>query len=796
MTDDTAARLAAIVRASQDAIFEVDAAGRITTWNPGAERLLGYPEREALGLPLTALVPVDRLHETDWTLGAAREGLVPDPYETVRIARDGTLVPVSLAVSPVRDGGVASAAVVARDLRPLAMREARFRALVERAGELYAICTPDGVITYASPRDRTHGGREPTSLVGMNVLDLVREEDRTVTRAALASFSAVPGPHEPVTVRGVDAFGGDRWYRVIVTNLVDDPAVAGLVVAISDVTRERMVEEELALYAREDRLTGLPTRSSLPDSLRALRERDPHVAAVLVEVDVEGPRRTAGHLATEDVHRVLADRLREVAADGDVVARLSADTYCVLRAGVGEAAARRLAREVVSAVSEPVEARGVPWTLPATAGVTVSDTADVEEMLRDADVARYEAKAYGPGHAETFTPALRDAVTRRIGLMGTLRKGLSPEALRLVYQPVVRLRDGTVAGAEALLRWQEEDDPATFLSAATATGLMPAVGSWVLRTACAAAATWPEGTYVSVNVSARELESPAFARTLADALDTTGLDPRRLVLEVADPRGLREPYDVAAEVARLGARIALDRFGTGHGSLLYLRRLPVSMVKVSRELVGGLCVDDEDEAIVASVLNLAAAVGVEVTAVGVETEDQRAQLASLGCEVAQGFLLGRPGPAPGARGAPRRDQAQARRAVARARRRRAHPVADAGGRVVAHDRRSAQRGAPRPPEGTALAPDRRGPGHRDRAGARRPEGAVERAVGGGGPFGPGRAWPERGASLASAGGLGGHASLRRFDHHEPWSAPLRAPKTVACQRCDQRPLPRHGGTDQ
>lgn len=648
MTEDTAARLAAIVRASQDAIFEIDRDGRITTWNPGAERLFGYPEDEALGLPLTTLVPRDRLHESDWTVTAARTGVGPEPYETVRLARDGTPVPVSLVVSPVREepGGVTSAAVVARDLRPLALREARFRALAERAGELLTICTPDGVITYASPRTRTPGGRDPRSLVGMNVLDLVREDDRNVTRAALASFSAVPGPHEPVTVRGLDASGGDRWYRVSVTNLVDDPAVGGLVVVISDVTSQRMVEDELALYAREDRVTGLPTRSTLPSELEALRRNDSRVALVLVEVDVEGPRRTAGHLATEDVHRVLAERLREVACDGDVVARVGTDAYCLLRAGVEETAARRLAGEVVSAVSEPVEARGIPWTLPATAGVTVSETAGVDEMLRDADVARYEAKAYGPGHAEAFTPALRDAVTRRIGLIGTLRDGIPHDTLRLEYQPVVRLRDGAVVGAEALLRWQGEDDPATFLSAAAANGLMPALGGWVLRTACAAAATWPREAYVSVNVSARELESPAFARTVADALEASGLHPRRLVLEVSDPRGLREPYDVATEIARLGARIALDRFGTGHGSLLYLRRLPVSTVKVSRELVGGLCFDDEDEAIVASVLNLASAVGVEVSAVGVETEDQRAQLASLGCESAQGFLLGRPSAEP------------------------------------------------------------------------------------------------------------------------------------------------------
>jgi EAL domain-containing protein (putative c-di-GMP-specific phosphodiesterase class I) len=229
-----------------------------------------------------------------------------------------------------------------------------------------------------------------------------------------------------------------------------------------------------------------------------------------------------------------------------------------------------------------------------------------------------------------------------------MRHGLSADALRLEFQPAVRLGDGTVVGAEALVRWQAPGeqvlDPAAFLPAATANGLMPAVGDWVLRRACREAAAWAGVPYVAVNVSSRELEGASFVASVRGALDESGLDPRRLVLEMSDPAALcrEDSAGVVGELDALGVRIAVDAFGTGQGSLLYLRRLPVSMLKIAREFVAGLGVDDDDDAIVASLLNLATAVGVDVVAIGVETAEQRSLLQSLGCEVAQGFLLGRP----------------------------------------------------------------------------------------------------------------------------------------------------------
>jgi PAS domain S-box-containing protein/diguanylate cyclase (GGDEF)-like protein len=661
--EDTAGhRVAAIVRAAQDAIFEVDQGGRITLWNPAAERLFGYAECEAVGMPLARLVPSDRHEEMDRVRDAARSGDVPAPFETMRRARDGTLVPVSVVVSPLHTpaGSPTSAAVVVRDLRPLASTraelaasEARFRALVERAGDLYLICSPDGVMTYVSPRAATPGGRRPRDLVGQSVFAMAHEDDRPFARAAFAAFVATPGVHEPVLVRGYDVDGATRWYELAATNLVDDPAVGGVVVIVRDVTEQQALREELAQYAREDRLTGLPTRAALADELAALRKQCPGPTALVV-VEVEGVvavRREAGHLAGDAVRRAVADRLRAAAADGDVVARLGGETFAVLRAGVsGAQAARRLAEDMAGAAGEPVDVHGRLWPLATSAGVAVSADDDAETLVRDADLARYEAKAHS-ARVEVFAPALRRAAAQRTKLVRTLLRGLSEDALRLEFQPAVRLEDGVVVGAEALVRWHSPEHgelpPETFLAAATASGLLPSVGEWVLRHACAAAAAWPGEPYVAVNVWPRELESEAFPAAVTNALALSGLPPHRLVLELAERAvpALDGPLaNVLAELAGGGVRVAFD--GAGAASVVYLKRLPVSMLKIGREFVAGLGANDDDDAIVASLLNLASAVGIDAVAVGVERPGQRALLAQLGCAVAQGFLLGRPAAEP------------------------------------------------------------------------------------------------------------------------------------------------------
>lgn len=659
MGEDTAnERVAEIVRAAQDAIFEVDQGGRITLWNAAAERLFGYVEREAVGMPLARLVPADRQDEVERVRAAARSGTIPAPFETVRRARDGTLVPVSVVISPLRTpaGSPSSAAVVLRDLRPLALAraglalsEARFRALVERVSELSVICSPDGVITYVSPRAVTPGGRKPSDLVGRSAFALVHDADRRFMRAAFASFVATPGAHEPVLVRGYDVDGATRWYELAATNLVDDPAVAGVVVVARDVTKEQALRDELALYARDDRLTGLPTRAAVADELAALRARRPGPTAFVV-VEVEGVaavRREAGHVAADGVRKTVAERLRAAAADGDVVARLGGEMFALLRGATsGAPAARRLAEDVAGTAGEPAAAHGRVWPLAVSAGVAVSATDDAETLLRDADVARYEAKARGV-RAEVFRPALRRTTAQRMDLVTTLLRGLSEDALRLEFQPAVRVADRAVVGAEALVRWYTPEHgelaPDAFLPAAAASGLLPSVGEWVLRQACAAAATWPGEPYVAVNIWPRELESEAFPAAVATALALSGLPPHRLVLELAE-RAVPQPdeplAEVLAELAGSGVRIAFD--GAGAASVVYLKRLPVSMLKIGREFVAGLGVNDDDDAIVASLLNLAAAVGIDAVAVGVERPDQRAVLAQLGCAVAQGFLLAPP----------------------------------------------------------------------------------------------------------------------------------------------------------
>ncbi|MGH9132798.1 MAG: putative bifunctional diguanylate cyclase/phosphodiesterase, partial [Ilumatobacteraceae bacterium] len=365
-----------------------------------------------------------------------------------------------------------------------------------------------------------------------------------------------------------------------------------------------------------------------------------------------------GHDAGDQLLRSLASRLTETARPGDTIARIGGDEFVVMCPELGgETEAISVAGRIEGLLATPFQIGNAEVFLTASIGVILSKgegTAD--ELLRDADAAMYRAKERGGNRFEMFDDEIRTRALTRLQNGNELRRAIRGGELRLFYQPEIDLRTGDCTGVEALVRWQHPKRgllaPIHFIPLAEENGLILPLGAWVLRTACQQAAAWrnQKGAprSVSVNLSAREIVQPDLVTRVSEALDQSGLDPSALRLEITETSIMDDPEgaaEVLASLRDLGVRLDIDDFGTGYSSLLYLRRYAVDFLKIDRSFVAGLGQNHQDDAIVASVIDLAHAFDIGVVAEGIETMDQAERLHEMGCDFGQGFLWARPVPA-------------------------------------------------------------------------------------------------------------------------------------------------------
>jgi diguanylate cyclase (GGDEF)-like protein len=366
---------------------------------------------------------------------------------------------------------------------------------------------------------------------------------------------------------------------------------------------------------------------------------------------------TYGHESGDQLLRTVAARLRQSLRAGDTAARLGGDEFAVLLEGpVDDASVAGVVARLQERLGVPVELGGARITaIGASIGVAVCDASarDADELIRRADVAMYTAKRAGGNAVCLHGPHLE--TTGSVTPAAELEQAVRDGELRVVYQPLIDLASGQLTGAEALVRWQHPVDgvrmPDSFIPLAEETGLIVALGAQVLQHACAEAARWvaarPDLTdlMVTVNLSARQLMDPGVVGHVRTALQSAGLAPERLVLEITETV-LMHDRDAAATalwgLKRLGVRIAIDDFGTGYSSLAYLRRFPIDMLKVAREFVDGLGRDANDDVITRAIVDLADTLGLLTVAEGVESTHQQEHVAALGCDLAQGYLFARP----------------------------------------------------------------------------------------------------------------------------------------------------------
>jgi diguanylate cyclase (GGDEF)-like protein/PAS domain S-box-containing protein len=538
--------------------------------------------------------------------------------------------------------------------------EDRFRSLVQHSTDTTLVIGGDHLVAYASPATEALLGRVPDAVIGRDAMELVHPDDRERVRLQLAAPLREHGVADPIELRMAHADGSWRHAEAVLTDLRDRPSVSGYVANLRDITERKQAEELLAHQAVHDPLTGLANRALLLDRaeqmlVRGRRTQEP-VAALFVDLDnFKEVNDTLGHEAGDHLLRAVAARFAATVRASDTVGRLGGDEFVVLAEGLSLAAgAELLAERFQEVLREPFLLDGLEGTLSITAsiGIAQGDRAAAEDLLRDADIALYRAKATGKDRAALFAPEMQSAVLDRLALKRDLQSALADDQFRLLYQPLFDLATMHVYGVEALLRWHHPTRgvvaPNDFIPMLEETGLITAVGRWVLAEACRQAAAWHRLGHrltMSVNVSMRQLDTPGLLTDVRDALTDSGLDPATLLLEITETALVRDADATMArlvELKGLGVAIAIDDFGTGYSSLGYLRQFPVDALKIDRSFIDAMAESPESTVLIHAMVALAHALGLGTVAEGIEEHSQLQALRDHGCQRGQGFLVSRP----------------------------------------------------------------------------------------------------------------------------------------------------------
>jgi len=675
-----------VVEGLEEGVVVTDPERRAVSWNPSALRILELTAEELKG----RVAPFK--DDLEIVLDSEGRGLAPDESLSLLAQREGRTV-TGTATRNDRHGRQQYLRVHARPLNRAAsesagivltfaditqtiatqrtLQEERDRAqrYLEVASTLVVVLDARGHVELINRQGCELLGFEEQELLGRDWFDaVVPATDRLDARRAFARVvSGVEPPRDSLETFVRTNGGDDRkiaWRNSALRN--EEGEIVGVLRSGEDVTERRRAEAQVAYLAYHDALTGLPNRTQLEEQLRTdlARARRSGEAVALLYFDLDNFKLvndSLGHAAGDDVLRETARRVSELVRGGDVLCRQGGDEFLLLMhcpgADTAAEAAQLAAERIAAALERPFEISDAEFHIGASIGVALcpEHADDAEKLLRYADAAMYQAKRSGSGTIAMYEEEQGDS-RARLSLTARLRRAITEGELRLHYQPIVALGDEGLTGYEALVRWEDPVDglvpPGSFIPIAEETGLIDAIGDWVIDELCRQAREWAAVGYrprLSFNLSPRQLRRTDLVSSIASTIDSYGLRPEQFCAELTETTVMSDAHrhrSLLDELHEAGLTIAIDDFGAGHSSLARLRDLPVQVLKVDRAFLQKVPDDRGSAAIVAAILALADALDMTTIVEGIETEEQLAFLRSHGCPFGQGYLLGRPVPVP------------------------------------------------------------------------------------------------------------------------------------------------------
>lgn len=655
--------LASVVEFSNDAIITKDLDGMITSWNQGAEGLFGYKATEMVGRSIRVLIPPERLQEEETILAMLRSGERVDHLTTTRLHKNGRAIEVAITISPMRDrrGQVFGASKIIRDITIQKKAERERDRVFDLSLDLLFVADYEGILLRLNPAWSTLLGYNPDELRGKSFWTLIHPEDRSLVMS-----------HKPRLKRGKQINtmeirccrkdGSALWTAWNVVPFGEERLLYG---AGRDISERKASEAQLIHETLHDALTGLANRVCFMQQLemaikKERRQGDRHCAVLFIDLDnFKHINDTLGHFVGDQLLILVAQMLQNTVREVDTVARLGGDEFLVLLEDIQQVSdVLRIISRIQESLQSSFSIDNHEIFTNASIGVVVANTdyTEAADLIRDADIAMYRAKAQGRGNYAIFDKCMYAETLRGVELENALRQAIANQELNLYFQPIVNLQKGAILeGFEVLLRWHHPKRgliPASeFIPIAEDTGEIQAIGLWVLQQACAKFQQFShnhpgfEELYFSVNLSGRQLQDPDLAAKIATILQQTRLSPHCLKLEVTESsliENTKEAILLLQELQTLGIHLSLDDFGTGFSSLGYLHKFPINVLKIDKSFVQTLHNGKRERSIIQSIIALAKALDLKVTAEGIETEEHLEFLQAHHCNAGQGYYFAKP----------------------------------------------------------------------------------------------------------------------------------------------------------
>jgi diguanylate cyclase (GGDEF)-like protein/PAS domain S-box-containing protein len=670
------ARLRQLIANTLDAVVTVDRSMTVIEWNREAEAIFGIPARDALSAPFPlALFPDSPPGLFRTIVEHHRKGrptrLFRHRLETLARRASGERFPVEITIAPAGTDMDVTFTAFVRDIserkraqQELEQREKRFRTIVEKSWSGVVLLDGELRFSFTGSSSAHLIGYGEHELLGRQIFEFVHPHEMEAARRSFEALLQQPNREAHGELRFRHKDGRWIWLEGFSQNLLHEASVNAIVLNYRDVTQRKEAEKQLEYRAHYDALTGLPNRllfrDRLVNALAHAKRNRVGVAVMYLDVDHfklvnDGLGHSFGDLLLADV----AQRLQTCLRASDTISRIGGDEFSILLPEVTSTeSVAGVARKILDSLTNQFTVEGHDLFVTASIGISCypSDGQDAESLLKCADAAMYRSKELGRNQAQLFTASMNERYVRRLALEQHLHHAIERGQLELFYQPVYDRLRRRMTSLEALLRWRDPQrglvQPGEFIELAEETGMIIPIGEWALRTACRQLRSWHEQGLswlrVAVNLSAVQLQQRELMSIVSSAIEDSGIDPSMLQLEITESAAMQN-FELTTrtlqELRAMGVGVAVDDFGTGQSSLIYLKHFPIDTVKIDKEFLKDVTSDETAAAIVSYVINLAHTLQLRVVAEGVETEEQYAFLRHYACDLMQGYLFSQPLPA-------------------------------------------------------------------------------------------------------------------------------------------------------